>query len=425
MKVSVILPVVDKYMDYHEDARDSIRWQTVDVHLVEFTSSMNPAKATNMGAKEAPTEYIMRLDCDDMLHPMACEIMSDYLDRHPNTAAVYSDYWEIGPNNEMGPVISGNTSAPHPGCMMIRKAAFENIGGFNETLERQEGTDFYFRLSDKYNVDHINLPLWYYRRHDQQMSNAHNEVIKARHNVKETHKVESEKILAIIPARGGSKGIPRKNLVELNGLPLVSHAIRMAKSSKHDILIMVSTEDSEIERVALKEGVSVLHRDPADAEDDVNLITVAKHSMEMCDPDFRADIVITIQPTAPYTPVSALDNALDRMVADKELDAVVSMSELHGKHPWRVYQHVSGNNYAPFFPAVAETFAQRQDRPMAYQFTGGFYIRRRKLLVEWNGHDFALGNWEGELVPQRAGIDIDTRFDLWLAEAMLKHEDDT
>jgi CMP-N-acetylneuraminic acid synthetase len=424
MSVSVIVPLTSKYARFTDQALQSIRDQTERTTAVSVQADRwNVARATNAGVRQCYSEYVMRLDCDDFLHPMAVAVMRSYLDTHPHTAAVYSDYWEVGEVGERVQVVD-QPSSPHPGCMMIRRDAYWAIDGFNEDLHRQEGTDFYLRLCKQHKVDHLTIPLWYYRRHGEQMSNAHNEVVKARHEVKALHAENAEKILAVIPARGGSKGIPRKNLVELNGLPLVVHAIRMAKSSKHDMLVAVSTEDSEIERVAESEGVTVIHRKPEDAADDVSLITVAQHAMFDMDPDFRANIVVTIQPTAPWTPVEALDNALDRLLGvyrQDKVDAIVSMSEVLGKHPFRMYSRFDERRYTPFFPKTAEAYLQRQDREPAYQFTGGFYARRRHLLEQWDGEGFALGEWEGELVPARAGVDIDSPFDLWLAEAIGQH----
>jgi len=207
-------------------------------------------------------------------------------------------------------------------------------------------------------------------------------------------------------------------------VPLVVRAIRMAKASRHDILLMVSTEDKEIAGLAEREGVYVLDRSPEDARDEVDLITVAKHSMEAMDAEgFRADIVVTIQPTAPNTPTQALDNALFRLTAKPDLDAVVCMSQVIGKHPFRMYSRVDDGQYVSFFPEAAEKHLQRQDREPAYQFTGGFYARRRRLLDGWDGTGFALGNWEGELVSPEDGIDIDTQFDLWLARAIEEHRE--
>jgi CMP-N-acetylneuraminic acid synthetase len=421
MRVSVILPMTPAYAEFVPAAQRSIKNQSILVEMVSFTALGNVAQATNEGAREASGEYIMRLDCDDYLHPLAAEIMLNYLDAHADVAAVYSDYWEIDENGTEGDIISQRVP-PHPGCMMIRKDAFERVSGFDESLSRQEGADFYYRLAQVYSVKHLNIPLWYYRRHDKQMSNSHNEVIKARHEIKELHRKQSEKILALIPARGGSKGIPRKNLVLLNGQPLIVHAIKMAKKSKHDILICVSTEDDEIASVAECEGVQVMDRPISYARDNVDLITVAKHSMEAMDKTFRADIVVTIQPTAPFTPVSALDNALTSLIETPDLDAVVSMSEVIGKHPYRMYRQTGDQRYTPFFENWSECYLQRQDRPKAYQFTGGFYARRRRLLERWTGKGFALGSWEGELVSPQP--DIDTPMDLWLARAMMEHQED-
>ena len=79
------------------------------------------------------------------------------------------------------------------------------------------------------------------------------------------------------------------------------------------------------------------------------------------------------------------------------------------------------NTFEPLFPDLAYRYLQRQDRPPAYRFTGGFYVRRRNLLENWRGEGFALGNWIGILVPTHAGIDIDTPMDLWVAEAIRNH----
>lgn len=423
MKVSIILPVVEKYSHFAKEAEASIDAQTIPVEkIIIDANGKNVAQASNEGAAKAKGQYIMRLDCDDKLHLAAIQLMINYLDMNPACAAVYSDYYEVNEKGEIAGIVEVK-DIPHPGCMLIKKSYFDEVGGFNEALQRQEGTDFYYRLSQIGEIYHLDLPLWHYRRHGKQMSNQHNEVIKARHEVKDTHNHSAEKILAIIPARGGSKGIPRKNLVKLDGLPLMVHAIRMAKSSRHDLYIVVSSEDDEILEVAKAEGVAVIERPQEDAEDDVNLITVAKHTMEQVASEFKADIVITIQPTAPFQPVEALDSALDRMLANPEIDAVVSMTENLGRHPYRLYHHLEDNLYGCFFKEEAEMFPQRQDRPQDYMFTGGFYARRRKVLEEWNGEDFALGNWEGELVTQEQGIDIDTKFDLLLARALLHEEE--
>ena len=419
MKVSIIIPRTTAYADFYADAVESVQTQEREAEIITIKADgLSVGRATNIGVRQSSGEYVMRLDCDDWLHPFALQVMVNYLDAHPQFVAVYSDY--LLPNEGHPPIIVEQCSPPHPGCMLVRRGAYDRIKGFDETLTRQEGTDFYYRLHAEGPIAHIPIGLWYYRQHDGQMSNQHNEVVQARHEVNDIHEKEQTRILAIIPARGGAKGIPRKNLIKLDGLPLVTHAIRMAKKSKHDMMIALSTEDEEIAQVGLDEGIAVLDRDPADATDEVNLITVAKHGMEAMDGIFKADIIVTIQPTAPWMPTEALDGALDRLLAAPDLDAVVSMSEITGRHPYRLYSRTGEADFTPFFPAQAEAYLQRQDRIAAYQFSG-MYCRRRHLLEEWTGEGFALGNWQGEVVPMKCGIDIDNRFDLYLAEAVRTH----
>lgn len=421
MSISIIIPQTKEYLPFFPKAIESIQEQKREAEIIVINAdNISVGEATNKGVGASKADYVMRLDCDDYLHPYATQVMANYLDVHLNISAVYSDYWHANEHGHAS-MVGQQTDPPHPGCMMIRRSAYNEIKGFDETLTRQEGTDFFYRLTKHHKVEHIPLPLWYYRRHKSQMSNAHNEVVRARHEITQMHEKGGDKILAIIPARGGSKGIPRKNLVQLNGLPLVVHAIRRAKKSRLAPLVVVSTEDEEIASVAQVEGVEVIKRAPEDAQDEVDLITVAKHVMEDIDATYRADIIVTIQPTAPWTPVEALDNALSRMLETPNLDAVVAMSEVIGKHPYRLYSQLEPNIFRPFFPNKAEKYLQRQDRPKAFQFTGGFYCRRRHLLEAWNGEGFALGRWEGEIVPPKAGIDIDTRFDLFLAEAVKEH----
>ena len=134
------------------------------------------------------------------------------------------------------------------------------------------------------------------------------------------------KIIVVIPARGGSKGIPRKNIRLMNGLPLISYAIKAALGSSFQPDVYVSTDSSEIADVATKFGANVLMRDPALAGDMVTLDPVIYDAFVKAEKDkhCKYDMIITMQPTSPLTSGDTLDRAIKEF-AEKKYNTLISV----------------------------------------------------------------------------------------------------
>jgi len=381
------------------------------------------AAATNLGIGHGTSPYVCRLDADDWLHEDFCLVMGAYIHSHYETSAVYCNYHSVDDSGiPLGTVSQGGI--PLGSCAVFRRDIYNAVGGYDESLDYQEDFDFWQKVQKQPGDMHkIALPLWHYRRHDKQKTKSWNALHKARHGIKERYG-DSQKALAVIPARGNSKGVPGKNLRLLDGIPLVAHAIRIAKRCEQDMLIAVSTEDRAIAEVADAEGVAVIDRPPQLSEDDISTISVARHAMDVMDASgWKADIVVSIQPTAPFTPPKALHEAIEKVKDGSSFPSSVSaISRITGKHPFRAYRHKESGIISPLFPYESEAFLQRQDRPVFFATTGGFYVRKRYLLDHWNEKDFALGTEPvGIEVPPHAAVDIDTKLDFWLAEAIAKH----
>lgn len=232
-------------------------------------------------------------------------------------------------------------------------------------------------------------------------------------------------ILTVIAARGGSKGVPRKNLRHLGGVPLITYAIKTALSSEYNSRVIVSTDNAEIAEIAHLEGASVPFCRPSELSgDDVSLIPVAQHAMWFFDEhDWQADIIISLQATAPFTPVKALNDGVRRLLNDPDVHSAVSVALITKHHPFRSYTLVGNNRLLPLTEYTSEKFLQKQDRPHAYGFTAGFYIRRRSLLQAWKEEGFALGeSCIGVVVPEHCSVDIDSHIDFYLAEAILANK---
>ncbi len=229
------------------------------------------------------------------------------------------------------------------------------------------------------------------------------------------------KVLGVIPARAGSKGIRLKNLRLAGGKPLLAYSLEAALGAQRLNRVLVSTEDERIAEVAVRYGAEAPFLRPAElAGDQISLIPVARHAMEFCDrEEWRPDVVVCLQATSPLLTSKDIDRAVVRLL-DTGCDSVVSVTPIQHHHPFRAMK-LEGDRVQPLTEYTSERYLQKQDRPPAFGFTGGLYVRRRALLEQWSGRDFALGGDVRALLiePERA-VNIDHELDLIMFEAILK-----
>ncbi|MDG5776154.1 acylneuraminate cytidylyltransferase family protein [Haloarculaceae archaeon H-GB2-1] len=230
-------------------------------------------------------------------------------------------------------------------------------------------------------------------------------------------------VLAVVPARSGSKGIPRKNLRMLDGKPLLAHQIETACAADGVDRTIVSTDDETFAVAARTFGAKVPFRRPASlAEDDVPVIAVYEHAMEYFDEhETSPEYIVGLQPTCPFTTPKDLDAAIEKIEATG-CDSVVSVAPVEETHPYRAYT-LDGDRLRGFEDVTVDEPLQRQDRPDAYGLTGAIFVRHRSVLEEWAGEDFALGEDTRAIVQDEAGrLDIDTPFELRIARALCQYD---
>lgn len=228
------------------------------------------------------------------------------------------------------------------------------------------------------------------------------------------------KTLAVIPARGGSKSIPRKNLVDVAGRPLIAWVIGAAREAKRLDRVIVSTEDEEIAETARRWGAEVPFVRPAElATDTVSLIPVVQHALTAMDGQgFRADAVVSLQPTSPGLRGADIDSAVAKL-EETGADSVATVLRVEHEHPYWA-KRLDGDRVQPFSSETNEGYLQRQDLPPCYVFDGAIFVRRRRLLEEWSGRDFGLGaDVRGLPLPAESSLHIDDEIHLEVARAML------
>jgi CMP-N,N'-diacetyllegionaminic acid synthase len=211
-------------------------------------------------------------------------------------------------------------------------------------------------------------------------------------------------VLGLIPARGGSKGIPRKNLAEVAGKPLLAWTVEAARGARMLTSVVVSTDNDEIARAA---AVDVLRRPPELAEDATPMAAVVRHAVGELSPD----VVVLLQPTSPLRRSAHVDEAV-RLLLDSGADSVVSVVEVpHAYRPESLMDVVDGR-------VVARGGKRsRQEKEFVYARNGPAVLALRADRV---GDDLYAGDCRPYVMEQRDSLDVDSPFDLELADLLLR-----
>ena len=225
--------------------------------------------------------------------------------------------------------------------------------------------------------------------------------------------------LALVPARGGSKSIPRKNIVDLGGRPLISYALGALRASRHVDRCVVTTDDEEIAACARQwGGETPFMRPPELALDTSPTIPVIEHALRWLadEQGYRPDYVFVVQPTEPFIETRHVD-ALYDLVTTKQADSGITMIRVPRIfHPYHV-RRATLDGYLEFDDNAAHyAHPTRQSDPPRYAFANLYLFRADRFLAE---RKLEVGKRVGLEVDARAAFDINTPDDLTLARALL------
>jgi CMP-N,N'-diacetyllegionaminic acid synthase len=224
-----------------------------------------------------------------------------------------------------------------------------------------------------------------------------------------------QNIVAIILARGGSKGLPQKNILPINGKPLIAYSIEAAKKSKYVNRVVVSTDDQEIANIALANNAEVPFIRPNDLANDTATSEVAlKHAVEWLrdHENYKVDIVVYLQTTDLFRSKSMIDDCIEVLLNQPEIDSAFMGLEVH-KNYWRI---VNGK-----FKRLADDIPYgipRQQREPLYREDTGLALATRSAVI-------LAGNRVGDnvcIVPYEQKvdfIDIHSEFERWLTEILI------
>jgi N-acylneuraminate cytidylyltransferase/CMP-N,N'-diacetyllegionaminic acid synthase len=236
--------------------------------------------------------------------------------------------------------------------------------------------------------------------------------------------IDNKKVLVLIPARGGSKGLPRKNIRDLCGKPLIGWPIEAARNSIYVDKIIVSTEDGEIAEKAIALGAEVPFIRPIElASDTASSFDVIKHALTYLEKiNDRYDYLVLLEATSPTTEASDIDKALEILVQSRNIaDSIVGVAKLEGTHP-SFNVHIDGSGLLkPFISADFVSVGRRQDLTDLYYFEGSVYISDVTALLEQKS--FYHNRTLPYVVPKWKSFEIDDIVDFVCIESILNKMD--
>lgn len=223
------------------------------------------------------------------------------------------------------------------------------------------------------------------------------------------------KPLVIIPARGGSKGVPKKNMKFLNRQPLIYYTIEAAQEIFDNDVICVSTDDMEIKNLVEAIGLSVpFIRPPHLSSDTAGLYDVLLHAIEYYElKGYFPDTLILLQPTSPFRNAKHIIQALELYTSD--LDMVVSVKETKSNPYFNLFEE---NGFGFLYKSKQSNYVRRQDAPKVWEYNGAIYIMNIERLKLFNFSSFE--KIKKYSMDELSSHDIDTLFDWKLAEFIME-----
>jgi CMP-N-acetylneuraminic acid synthetase len=394
--------------------------------------------AANAGIEAAEGEYIIRLDADDYFDENILTVLGSYLDSNPDIELVYPDYYTVNDDEEIlnhvrlpkvGQEVKLLNRSPLAAGAMYRKSAWEQLGGYKESLSYQEDYDFWIRFINKFDVHNINLPLMYYRQHGDSMSTNLSGRLNARRSLKGDFventlgdQLPAQEVLAVIPARkeqrvqapdfiDDSLNNQPLALYEVGGQTLLEHTIEAGRDARRVDRVIVSTESEAIAEVARGAGVEVPELRPESlSESDVQLSDVVNDLLDrLKSKESYCPEIVTILPyISPLRKSEHVDEAIETMHIFS-IDSVLSVNE-NQNFLWQPGKF----GLEPLY----EKRLLREEKEGLYQENGGIYVVERDVI---RNRDEIVGEHVGHILMQpHTSISINSWMDLKLCEKIFE-----
>ena len=386
------------------------------------TRKISLPNAANLALKKARGEYIIRLDADDILDENILLVLGNYLDRHPDIALVFPDYFlmdgygEIISHERRKQIYHGNHLLDIPAngaCTMIRSKILKKLGGYREDLGAQDGFDIWSKITREYKCTNVNLPLFYYRRHGNNLTENQLMILSARRAIKRDASAslinKCRPIIGIIPCRKNYDIFPDLWARQIGQETLLDRAIKTSLASTVLDKIVVTSDNPQVQDIMAKyrdKRLLFIERSTKSTIISASIVFTLEQIAKKLK-THRTGITSLFYIQAPFITTATLEESIYTLVMN-EADSAVAVeemtSQLYKRAPHGLMCINSVGNMKSDFDTV--------------------YNQTRTSLATRNSN-FKTGSLMGSkvahfVIPKEEAFFIETKMDFDVAKALLK-----
>ncbi len=313
-----------------------------NLKLIKNTKNLGVAGSSNKAIKQAKGKYVIRIDSDDFVNTEILRILTYFLEENLEYFSVACDYYLVDKSGIKINKISARENPISCGVMYNLKK-LKSLGAYNSKFRHREEEELRYRISKNKNLKnfYLNFPLYRYRMHKYNktkqkdyIQNFKNKIFKLNKKYTQYKYLKRDvlkNVVTIIPARGGSKRLLRKNIYKIWGKPMLYWCSLAAKKSKYIKSIYVSSEDAEILKYAKKINLKTIERPKRLSEDDVFKMAAIRHAVQTISKKNKPSLVISLQANSPNIQTYEIDKAIDKLITNN-LNEVISVDENYNQN---------------------------------------------------------------------------------------------
>ena len=297
------------------------------ITLIKNKKNLGVAGSANEGIKVAKGKFVVRVDSDDFISHDFLRFLIFFLEDNKDAFCVSCDYTFTDNNGKKLERVNYSENPISCG-VMYRKDLLVKLGMYNKKFKHREEEELRARLGNLYKIKHLNVSLYRYRKHGKNKTTQSDLMTLYKKKLEKKYfnnkkKTKRKTIIAIIPARKGSKRLKNKNIRMVWGKPMIYWAIKAAKKSKYIESVYVTTDCPKIEKITKSLKINLIKRPAKLAQDDTYKMDAIKHAVqEIMRDKIIPSIVVSVQANSPELKSETIDKSIDKLIKNKRSEIV-------------------------------------------------------------------------------------------------------